>query len=221
MVQFTQVVGSSAPPAYIPQLQWSDYYSFQYFVAVIYILIVLVIILWKTKDTRQYRKIGIIMLLLIVVTLLGSALNQFNSLERLDKFFSDVSTGLKNEISEREPNVTLEIIEVKPPEAIAVYEPREMGGNKNTGGIMDEYQNLKYFIELNIREYQCKSIKIYLYDYVYYFLREYNDYNELFLFDFRAEIYLYIIINIIIMISGAILVFYITWKKLLFPNKTN
>jgi uncharacterized membrane protein len=83
-----------APPLHIPQLQTSDYYFFQYIVVVIYILIILVIILWKTKETRHDRKIGMIMILLIVVTLLGSALNQLNSPERFEKFIREV--GVEN-----------------------------------------------------------------------------------------------------------------------------
>ena len=211
------------PPAgisHIPQLQSSDYYFFQYLVAVIYILIFLVITLWKIQETRHFRKIGTIMVLLIVVTLLGSALNQLNSSERFEKFIRDVGVGLKEDISNYlGTNVTLEIIEAKPPEAVAVYEPREMGGIKNTGGIINEYENLRSIIELYLYECQCDSVKIYLYDYVYYFVREYMGFNELYIFDFRAEIYLDIITNTIINISGVILALYITWKIMLFPSK--
>jgi hypothetical protein len=160
------------------------------------------------------------MVLLIVVTLLGSALNQLNSSERFEKFIRDVGVGLKEDISNYlGTNVTLEIIEAKPPEAIAVYEPREMGGIKNTGGIINEYENLRSIIELYLYECQCDSVKIYLYDYVYYFVREYMGFNELYIFDFRAEIYLDIITNTIINISGVILALYITWKIMLFPSK--
>ncbi len=70
-------------------------------------------------------------------------------------------------------------------------------------------------------ECQCNSVKIYFYDYVYYFVREYVGFNELYIFDFRAEIYLYIITNTIIIISGIILAFYIAWKIMLFPGKTS
>jgi len=84
------------PPGviHIPQLQSSDYCFFQYLVVVIYILIFLVITLWKIQETRHDRKIGMILILLIVVTLLGSALNQFNSSERFDKFIREV--GVEN-----------------------------------------------------------------------------------------------------------------------------
>jgi hypothetical protein len=152
--------------------------------------------------------------------LFGTALNQFNSSERFEKFIRDVGVGLKEDISNHlGSNVTLEIIEAKPPEAIAAYEIREMGGIKNNGEIINEYENLRYIIEMYFYESQCESVKIYFYDYVYYFVREHQGFNEVFIFDFRAEIYLYIITNIIILISGVILALYIAWKFLLFSNK--
>jgi hypothetical protein len=151
---------------------------------------------------------------------MGSALNQLNSSERFEKFIRDVGVGLKEDINDiLGSNVTLEIIEAKPPEAGAVFETQEMGGIINNGGIINEYQNLRSIIIMYFYEYQCESVKIYFYDYVYYFVREYVGFNELYIFNFRAEIYLYIITNTIINISGIILALYIAWKIMLFPNK--
>jgi len=158
-------------------------------------------------------KIGIIMILLIAVTLSGSILNQLNSPERFDKFIRDVGAGLKEDIRYVDPNVTLEVIEAKPPEANVVHEIQE------TGGIIYEYQNLRNIIASYIYECQCKSVKIYLYDDLYYFVQEHQGINKVYIFDFRAEIYLDIITNTIITTSGIILALYIAWKILLFPNK--
>jgi hypothetical protein len=215
-----RIMPTPAPPLHIPQLQSPDYYSFQYWVFVIYTLIILVIVLWKIQDSRHCKKIGTIMILLIAATLFGTALNQFTSPERFEKFIKDVGVGLQEDIRDYQgANVTLEIIEAKPPEPIAVYVIQEMGGGKNNGGIIDEYQSLRYIMEMYLYENQSNSVKIYLYDYVYYFVREYKGLNELYVFDFRAEIYLYIITNTIILTLGITLALYIVWKTLLFQAK--
>jgi hypothetical protein len=70
-------------------------------------------------------------------------------------------------------------------------------------------------------EHQCKSVKLYLYNYVYYFVQEHQGFNELYIFDFSMEINIYIITNIIIIISGVILALSIAWKILLFPTKVS
>ena len=187
-----------AAPSFIPQLHLADYYFFQYMVIIIYLVIIyLVIVFWKTKETRHNRKIGMIVILLIMGTLLGSALNQFNSSERFYKFIGDVGVGLKKDIEYRNPEITLEIIEAKPPET-TINETREMGGT----------QNLLWAIELYLEKCQCKSVKIYFYDHVYYFIHDY----EVLIFEFNTEIHLYQTTNTITMISGIMLALCITWK---------